>query len=127
MAMKSDPSPREKILRSSYGSPMQFMKEELIPDEETSALVRFRGPFIMPDWQDVEENEFEYVVQESWKRLDSIAHEVYGDVHMMWVIAARNHMDLPSAQVYKGQKLKLPNRAWVESKLLPQGRTLRSN
>ena len=106
---------------------MQFMREELIPDEESSALVRFRGPFIMPDWAGVEDNEFEYVIQESWKRLDSIAHEVYGDSQMMWVIAARNHLDLPSAQIYKGQKLKIPHRSWVESKLLPKGRALRSN
>lgn len=127
MVMKNDPNPRDQILSSSHGSPMQFMKEELIPDKETSALVRFRGPFIMPNWDGVEENEFEHVVQESWSRLDTIANNVYGDSQMMWVIAARNHLDLPSSQIYKGQKLKIPNRAWVESKLLVQGRSLRRN
>lgn len=125
MSNAADPQPSENLLTSKATSPMQFMKEYLIFDVERDSLVRFRGPFIMPDWTDVEDNESEYVVQESWTTLYQIANEAYGDPLLMYVVAARNHMDLPDAQLYKGQKLKVPNKEWVESKLLPQGRILR--
>ena len=122
----ADPQPRENVLSSDVGSPMQFMKEYLIFDSECDSLVRFRGPFIMPDWAGVEDDEFEYVVENSWTSLDQLANNAYDDPLLMWVIAARNHLDLPDAQVYKGMKLKIPSKDWVESKLLQQGRVLRS-
>jgi|GEM_PF-2341675 len=125
MPRSTDPQPRENLLKSDAGSPMQFMKEHLIFDVERDSLVRFRGPFIMPDWTGVEDNESEYVVDESWTTLQQIANKEYKDPLMMYVIAARNHLDLPDAQLYKGMKLKIPNRDWVESKLLTQGLTLR--
>jgi len=125
MPRSVEPSPRENLLTSQTGSPMQFMKEHLIFDVERDSLVRFRGPFIMPDWTGVEENESEYVVQESWKTLQQIANDAYDDPLMMYVLAARNHLDLPDVQLYKGMKLKVPNRAWVESKMIPQARVLR--
>jgi len=124
---KVDPEPRTDILKSGAHSPMQFMKEHLIFDSERDSLVRFRGPFIMPSWIGVEDNEFDYVVQENWITLYHIAKEAYDDPLLMFVIAARNHLDLPDAQLYKGQILKIPHADWVESKLLPQGRQLRSN
>jgi len=122
----ADPQPRENLLSSQVGSQMQFMKEHLIFDSESESLVRFRGPFIMPNWAGVEDNEFEYVVENTWTTLYQLANTAYDDPLMMWVIAARNHLDLPDAQVYKGQKLKIPSKDWVEGKLLQQGRMLRS-
>jgi len=121
-----DPQPRENLLKSKATSPMQFMKEELIFDSETGSLVRFRGPFIMPDWSGVEDNESEYVVQETWTTLAQIANDEYGDPLLKFVIAARNHLDLPDVQLYKGKRLKVPSKSWVEGKLLQQGRVLRS-
>jgi len=121
----TDPEPRENLLTSERGSPMQFMKEYLVFDSERDSLVRFRGPFIMPDWTGVEDNESDYVVTESWTALYHIANEYYGDTLKMWVIAARNHLDLPDAQLYKGMRLKIPNREWVENKLLIQAAQLR--
>jgi hypothetical protein len=105
---------------------MQFMKEYLIFDSETDSLVRFRGPFIMPNWSGVEDNEHDYVVAKNTTTLYEIAHEEYEDPLMMYVLAARNHLDLPDVQLFKGKKLKIPNRDWVESKLLTQGRALRN-
>ena len=126
MANAVNPQPRENLLKSGASSPMQFMQEHLIFDSERNSLVRFRSPFIMPDWLGVEDNEYDYVVQAAWVTLYQIAYEAYEDAELMWVIAARNHLDLPDAQLYKGRKLKIPNRDWVEDVLLPQGRVLRS-
>jgi hypothetical protein len=120
-----NPQPRENLLKSQATSPMQFMKEYLLFDSEKNSLVRFRGPFIMPSWAGVEDNESEYVVDNSWTTLQQIANEVYGDPLLEFVISARNHMDLADAQMYKGKKLKVPNKDWVEDTLLPQGRALR--
>jgi nucleoid-associated protein YgaU len=78
----------------------------------------------MPDWSGVEENESEHVVEER-DTLYGLAYDTYDDPLLMYVLAARNHLDLPDAQLYKGMKLKIPNRDWVESKLITQGRTLR--
>lgn len=121
-----DPSPNEKILTAGEMSPMRFQKEYLIHDSEIDSLVRFRGPFIMPNWSGVEENESDYVVENSWTRLDQVAAERYGKgkEELMWVIAARNGLDLPDAQLYKGKKLKVPNLDWVEDVLLKQAFTL---
>ena len=121
-----DPQPRENLLNAPQNSPMNFMKEHLVHDSETESLVRFRSGFIMPDWTNVEDNEFDYVIDETWKTLYHVAQEIYGDPMLEFVIAARNHLDLPDAQVYKGLILKVPNKDWVESKLLPQGRTIRN-
>jgi len=105
---------------------MQFMREYLIHDSERDGLVRFRGPLIEPNWAGVEENESEYVVDDSWIALYHVARQQYGDPNLDWVIAMRNRLDLPDTQIYRGMTLKVPNRDWVEDTLLPQGVVLRS-
>lgn len=126
MVKAVDPQPRENLLKSKAGSPMQFMHEYLLHDSERDSLVRFRGPFIMPNWLGVEDHEDDYVVEDSWITLYHIANEQYNDPELMWVIAARNSLDLPDVQIYKGKRLKIPHKDWVEDHLLPQGRTIRS-
>lgn len=121
----ADPQPRENLLTSPPNSSMQFMREYLVYDLEMESLVRFRGPFIMPNWSGVEDNEADYVVQDSWIALYHIAQEYYGDSNLKWVIAARNNLDLPDVQLYKGKRLKIPNKDWVDEKLLTQGNALR--
>jgi len=125
MVKAVDPKPRENLLQSPDNSRMQFMKEYLIYDSENESYIRFRGMYIMPNWDGVEENEFDYVVEHSWTTLYQIAVEFYGDPVLMDVIAARNHMDLPDIQIYRGQVLKIPSKSWVRDKLLPQGGVLR--
>lgn len=127
MPKNSDPEPKLNLLRAGVYSPMNFMREHLIYDEEVSSAVRFWGMFEMPDWTGVEDNEFEYVVQDSWERLDIIAKKSYGKGKeaLDWVIAARNGLDLPAVQLYKGKRLKIPHLNWVESTLLSQGAFVR--
>jgi hypothetical protein len=124
MAKAPDPQPRENILKAGVHSPVKFMEEHLIFDKERDSLVRFRGPFLMPDWTGVEDNETDYIVENNWMRCDILAKQYYGDEMLKWVIAARNSLDLPDVQLYKGRRLKIPNRDWVERELLPQYRTL---
>ena len=118
-----DPQPKIGLLRASAYSPMRFMAEQLVFDSEKESLVRFRGPFQMPNWDGVEDTELDYEVDGPWVRLDILANEYYsGRVELMWVIAARNHLDLPDVQLYMGRRLKIPHEDWVDSVLLPQAR-----
>ncbi len=120
MPKNQDPTPRKGLLRATGGSTMNFMAEELVHDSEEDSLIRFRGMFQMPNWDGVEENEEDYLVDSPWARVDKIAAAYYDDPELKWVIVARNHLDLPSAQLYKGQVLKIPKKEWVETVLLPQ-------
>lgn len=123
MAKTQDPQPKKGLLSATSYSPMRFMAEQLIFDLERESLVRFRGPFQMPNWDGVEETELDYRVDSPWVRLDILASKYYsGRVELWWVIAARNHLDLPDAQLYMGRRLKIPHEDWVDSILLPQAR-----
>lgn len=124
MPKAPDPQPRENVLRAGVHSPMKFMEEHLVFDKEMDSLVRFRGPFIMPDWTGVEDNEVDYVVENDWMRTDILASRYYQDEELKWVINARNSLDLPDVQLYKGRKMKIPNKDWVDTVLLPQYRSL---
>lgn len=115
------PTVPTKVLTATAGSPMRFMAEEVVWDLEVGSLVRFRAPFVMPDWTGVTENEDDYVVDRPALRCDILANERYGDPERGWVIAARNNLDLPDVQLYEGQRLKIPRRDWVETKLMTQG------
>lgn len=110
------------VLTATAGSPMRFQAETVIWDLEVGSLVRFRQPFVMPRWDGVTDSEVDYVVGASWMRLDILAKAFYNSEELMWVIAARNNLDLPDVQLYVGQRIKIPARDWVERKLLPQGR-----
>ncbi len=126
MANVQDPNPKKGTLKAGTFSWMNFMKEELEYDLETDSLVRFRGIFIAPDWSGVEENEIDYIVDDPHMRLDKLAALVWGSGrdYLWWVIAARNEMDIPVAELYQGRKLKIPSWQWVNDMLLPQYRTL---
>jgi hypothetical protein len=119
-----EPQVRKKVFSEKAHSPMRFMEEHVVFDQERDALVRFRGMFTMPDWFGVEDNEDDYIVEDSWMRLDILAKRYYNDEELWWVIAARNHIDLPDAQMYKGRRLKIPRKDWVDRKLLPQAKNL---
>lgn len=114
----------KKILTASINSWMQFMREENIHDSYVDSYVRFRGEMIVPNWDGVEDNEFDYVVDNPNERLDTLANIFYNDVSRWWVIAMRNKLDLPDIQIHSGLKLKIPNKDWVDSVLTPQGRVL---
>lgn len=111
-----------RVLTATAGSPMRFQAETVIWDAEAGAPVRFRQPFVMPNWNGVTDNETDYIVADPWMRCDILAKRAYGSEELWWVIAARNDMDLPDVQLYLGRRLKIPQRAWVERTLLRQGR-----
>lgn len=124
MSTGIDPNPKKNMLRSGPFSPMPFMPEQLIYDKESGGPVRFRSMFEMPNWDGVEEDELTYVVDNDSARLDNIAEEAWGQERqpLYWVIAARNNLDLPDVQLYKGRVLKIPSKNWIETKLLPQSK-----
>jgi len=100
---------------------MKFMAEQLIFDKEKDSLVRFYGPFQMPNWDGVEDAEFEHVVEGTSERLEKIAATYYDNRYeLWWVIAARNNMDLPDVNLYQGRRLKIPHPEWVDTVLLKQ-------
>jgi len=101
---------------------MLFMPEQLVHDKESGDLIRFRAMFEMPNWDGVEEDEVTISIDDPDARLDKLAAQHWGSdrQELFWVIAARNNLDLPDVQLYKGRKLKIPSRAWIDNKLLPQ-------
>ena len=122
MANNPDEKPPKKVLKASELSWMNFQPEQLIYDKEEGSLIRFRAMFEMPNWEGVEEGEITLVIENSTDRLDKIAARMWGPERqeLYWVIAARNNLDLPDVQLYKGRKLKIPSKSWIDTKLLPQ-------
>ena len=117
-----EPNPKKNVLKSVPFSFMPFMREQLIFDKAEGGLVRFRGMFEMPNWDGVEVDETTFVVEDSNDRVDKIAFRFWGvdRQELYWVISARNHLDLPDTQLYRGLKLKIPSKNWIDTKLLPQ-------
>ena len=111
----------ERVLTATSGSPMRFMHEYVIWDSEMESHVRFRAPFVMPNWDGVTDNEDDYIIENTWIRIDILAKRAYGSEELGWVISARNDLDLPDVQLYLGRRIKIPRRDWVERKLLTQG------
>jgi hypothetical protein len=122
MAKGVDPNPRKNLLKAGPFSYMNFMPEQLIYDKELQGLVRFRAMFEMPNWDGVENDEFLYIISSSEERLDKIAARFWGidRQELYWVIAARNRLDLPDVELYKGRSIKIPSRSWIDTYLLPQ-------
>ncbi len=125
MPKTKEPSPKKGLLTAGPFSPMKFMAEQLIFDKEKDSLVRFFGPFQMPNWDGVEDSEIAHVVEGTSERLDKLADAYYGGrTELGWVIAARNEMDLPDVNLYQGRKIKIPHPEWVDTVLLKQSRTI---
>jgi hypothetical protein len=120
--MSIEPNPRTNLLKARPYSFMNFMPEELVYDKETGSLIRFRRMFEMPDWTGVEVEEKTFIVESPNDRLDKIAARFWGSERweLYWVIAARNNMDLPDANLRKGTRLKIPSVRWIDEHLLPQ-------
>jgi hypothetical protein len=122
MTSNAEPGPRKNLLKARPYSFMNFMPEEIAFDKETSSVVRFRRMFEMPNWDGVEEDEHVFIVEDPADRLDKIADRFWGAdrLELYWVIAARNNMDLPDANIRKGTRLRIPSRRWIDDKFLPQ-------
>lgn len=94
----------------------QQCKEEYIDDSEAGSSVRFFNRFQMPDFS-ADTMPFVYVI-EGRVRLDQLAKQYYDDEALWWVIAAKNNIDLPDAELYQGQTLLIPSPDFVNGKLL---------
>lgn len=100
-----------------------LMPEYEVYDSVSGGLVRFYGPFEMPDFSGSEQDEIVESVNDVNIRLDTMANRYYGDAALWWVIAARNNLDVPDAMIYKGMVLKVPSKRWVQDNLLGRTRT----
>lgn len=112
--------PRKKLINPNVLSWMNYMKEEVIYDRDKSAFVRFLNRFVFPNFSGAEQDEFEYVCQSNWERLDKLAKKYYGDERLWWVIAARNGLELPDQSLYKGRKVMIPSADFVRKKIVGQ-------
>jgi len=110
--------PRKKLIKPGVLSWMNYMVEEVVFDRDKMSFVRFLNRFVLPNFTGVEQDEFEYVCQSEWERLDKLAKTYYGDERLWWVIAARNQMELPDASIYKGRLLKIPSSRFVFEKIV---------
>ena len=59
------------------------------------------------------ENDIRHIVS-NHERVDLIAHKYYGTSELWWVIAERNNIDLPIAELRRGMELIIPARSVVE-------------
>lgn len=50
-------------------------------------------------------------------RLDLVAHDMYGDVNLWWVIALANKIDVIPTGVKFGMRLRIPEKTYVDSLL----------
>lgn len=81
------------------------------PSEETTAanedVLTFWGMFIPPEIPD-SDGDIEHKIR-AGERLDSLAVTYYRDGSLWWVIAVRNNMDLPDAQMVVGRTITVPD------------------
>lgn len=106
----------DRKIRLESNSWVNRCPEQLVFDADTGVEVRFFDMF-EPPVIDRFENETEHVV-EGRTRLDLLAKEHYGDRSLDWVIAVRNGLDLPDAELYEGMVLMIPEDNYVKGTLL---------
>lgn len=54
------------------------------------------------------------------ERIDLIAYKYYGSPLLWWVIAERNNIDLPLAELRQGMRLIIPSSAIIDTILQPR-------
>jgi len=96
-------------------SPMKFMDLETAEIGETGVLVTFLGFFVPPEFPE-SDGDIDYTVQDR-DRLDKLAQTHYQDEELFWVIAVRNNIDLPDAELYPGKKIVIPDPVLVRSRV----------
>lgn len=57
------------------------------------------------------------IVATARTRLDLLAYQYYGTPYLWWVIAQRNEMDNPVAEVYPGRRILVPDPDAVRARL----------
>tara|TARA_Y100000310_G_scaffold331323_1_gene404659 strand:+ start:279 stop:632 length:354 start_codon:yes stop_codon:yes gene_type:complete len=64
----------------------------------------------------VSDSDMTHIVR-AYERLDTIAHQYYGSSGLWWVVAERNNIDLPMAELRQGMSLSIPARSVVDTVL----------
>ena len=100
--------------RVSPFSWMNFCIRERVPSDigDVSFAGFFNAPEIPARSADIE------IRVSSRKRVDQLALEYYGEQTLWWVIAQRNNLDLPLAELNEGEKVIIPDPAYVRETLV---------
>lgn len=78
--------------------------------------VRYYSTFNPVDLQD-KDGDIDYIVKSS-DRLDLLAQKFYGASALWWVIAQKNDLDLPIAEMQEGMELIIPDPKYVLTDLV---------
>lgn len=105
--------------RINLNSWLTFCGEESIEDSDLDSEIRFFTPFEDPGDPTPEEQATEKEIEvKSSTRLDVLAKKLYGDELLWWVLAWRNNLDLPDADLSPGMILVVPSANYVRNTLL---------
>jgi nucleoid-associated protein YgaU len=96
-------------------SPIKFMSIEETEIGSTGVIVTFLGFFEPPEFPD-SDGDIDYTIEDR-DRLDTLAQRVYGDELLWWVIAVRNNIDLPDAELNPGDQIVIPDPVVVRSRV----------
>lgn len=77
----------------------------------------FWGIFISPNLPNSDSDSIHIV--KAGERIDQIANHYYGSPMLWWVIAEKNNLDLPQAELRQGMNLTIPSVPVVETLLQP--------
>ena len=102
-------------IKIPLSSPMNFMDQEESEIGNSGVFVTFLGSFNPPNFPD-SIGDIDYTVQ-TRDRLDKLALKYYDDQELFWVIAVRNNLDLPDANLNAGMRIVIPDPVVVRSKL----------
>ena len=95
-------------------SEMRFMKQEETPVAEGVAIT-FLGFLEFPDLPE-SDGDIDHTVEVS-DRLDILAQRHYQDELLFYVIAIRNNLDLPDADLNVGDKIVIPDPVVVRARI----------
>ncbi len=102
-------------IRVPPSSPMKFMPIEESEIGDTGVIVTFLGFFDPPEFPD-SIGDIDHTV-EDLDRLDSLALDFYDEQELFWVIAVRNNIDLPDADLNAGDRIIIPDPVLVRSRV----------
>jgi hypothetical protein len=81
--------------------------------------VIFWGQTEYPDIPISSDDTYIELNQQQARRIDLLAHDIYGDSGLFWIIMLANNIDLPN-QIREGMVLRLPARSTIDSILKPK-------
>lgn len=108
----------EKRTAVSQTATLKWMEEFSLYDSETAQYVRCFGMFEPPDLSGAAATETTIVIDNPEERLDKLAKKWLGDERLWWVIALYNNFDLYEEDLYRGLRVNIPDRQWVQDNVI---------